>query len=468
MAVAPRVTAGYRSPPCEAAPCSSAWRSGSRSRAPPARWSDPAARTRLTTLDNGLRILTLEDRTTPVVSYQSWVHVGSGDEARWTGVAHLFEHMMFRGTKRVPGDLRDRLLRERGSRGTPTPRATSPSTSRTPAPSTCALVIDLEADRFRHLVISPVGARHRAPGGARGAADADARTTPQGRLIESLLALSFLAHPYRTPTIGWQSDVEKVDAETCREFFRAYYVPNNIVVSIAGDFDEDGGDRAPARAPLRLRAAGPGPAAQPDARSPPSAGERRAVVHVPVRAPLVGVGWHAPATGHPDGPALDAARRDPLLGAHQPAPAQARLRGARGALGLRRLLGARARRSLLRRRRRPAGQVPEQRRGRAVRRDRAGCAPRRRASASSRRRSEGFEVSLTGHLRTANALASRNAEELLSFGRIRSLDERIEKVARRDRRRRAARRPDLPRAGAAHASCTCSPPTEPRARGTAR
>ncbi len=63
---------------------------------------DPALRTRTTVLGNGLTILTLEDSTTPVVSFQVWVRVGSGDESRFTGLAHLFEHMMFRGSKNLP------------------------------------------------------------------------------------------------------------------------------------------------------------------------------------------------------------------------------------------------------------------------------------------------------------------------------------------------------------------------------
>ena len=67
-------------------------------------------------LDNGLTILTLEDRTTPVVSFQTWVRVGSGDESRFTGLAHLFEHMMFRGSKNLPPEAHGRIIAERGGR----------------------------------------------------------------------------------------------------------------------------------------------------------------------------------------------------------------------------------------------------------------------------------------------------------------------------------------------------------------
>ena len=263
---------------------------------------DPAARTRLTTLDNGLRILTLEDRTTPVVSYQSWVHVGSGDEARWTGLAHLFEHMMFRGSKRVPGDLRDRLLQERGARGNAFTTNDVTVFFEDVSAENLPLVIELEAERFRNLEISPqvLDTERQVVLEERRMRTGD---NPNGRLIEALLSLTFVAHPYRTPTIGWQSDVEKVDAETCREFFRAYYVPNNVVISIAGDFDAED-------AIARIRrhygswARGPEPPRNPT-EEPEQQGERRGVVQLPVRAPLVGAAWHAPKTGHPDGPALD-------------------------------------------------------------------------------------------------------------------------------------------------------------------
>jgi zinc protease len=385
---------------------------------------DPAARTRLTTLDNGLRILTLEDRTTPVVSYQSWVDVGSGDEARWTGLAHLFEHMMFRGSKRVPGDLRDRLLRERGARGNAYTSNDVTVYYEDTSAENLPLVIELEAERFRNLEISPsvLDTERQVVLEERRMRTDD---NPNGRLIEALLSLTFVAHPYRTPTIGWQSDVEKVDVPTCLEFFRAYYVPNNVVISIAGDFDADD---AIARIRRHYGAweRGPGPPRNPT-EEPEQQGERRGVVHLPVRAPLVGAAWHAPQTGHPDGPALD------LLGEVLSAGRTSRLQrklvyeeqqalsayGGYWELAHAGLFYA------------GAGVRP----GKSPSRVEAALfaeLERLRKEAPTERELEkakrGFEVSLTGRLRTANALASRGAEELLAFGRIRSLDERIEKV----------------------------------------
>jgi zinc protease len=382
---------------------------------------DPAARTRLTTLDNGLRILTLVDRTTPVVSFQSWVDVGSGDEARWTGLAHLFEHMMFRGSENVPGDLRDRLLKERGASGNAFTSSDVTVYFEDATSEHLPLVIDLEADRLRYLVISPevLDTERQVVLEERRMRSED---NAQGRLIESLLALAFLAHPYRTPTIGWQSDVEQVDAETCREFFRSYYVPNNIVISIAGHFDEEAA-LARLRARLGSLPRAPEPPRNPT-QEPRQRGERRAVVHVPVRAPLVGVAWHAPPSGHPDGYALDAlgevlsAGRTSRLVRSLVYEGQEAISAYGGYWELDRagLFYA------------GAGVRPGVEPGRVERGLLAGVEALRAAPPSTaelEKAKRGLEVSLIGSLDTAHALASRNAQDTLTFGRIRSLDERL-------------------------------------------
>jgi zinc protease len=247
----------------------------------------------------------------------------------------------------------------------------------------------------------------------------------QGRLIEALLALSFLAHPYRTPTIGWQSDVERVDAETCREFFDTYYVPNNIVISIAGDFDED-----VALARLRARLGPVARAADPPRNptvEPPQRGERRAAVHVPVRAPLVGVAWHAPAAGHPDGYALDAlgeilsAGRTSRLHRALVYEAQEAISAYGGYWELDHAglfyVGAGVR---------PGVDPARVERGVFAQIEALRSAPPRAAELEKAKR--GLEVSLIGGLGTSHALASRNAQDTLTFGRIRSLDERLSGV----------------------------------------
>jgi zinc protease len=263
---------------------------------------DPALRTRTTVLDNGLTVLTLEDPSTPVVSFQMWVRVGSGDESRYTGLAHLFEHMMFRGSKNLPPEAHGRIIAERGGRVN---AYTSRDVTVYFADMTAEhipLLVELETERLANLDISEesLTSEREVVLEERRMRTED---NPQGLAFEALLALTFEAHPYRVPTIGWRSDVEKVGVEDCLEFFRTYYAPNNLVISIAGDFDADlaialierhMGSFEPAEEIPR------NPTVEPEQR-----GERRATVYFDVRGPLLSIAWHAPPTGHGDAEALD-------------------------------------------------------------------------------------------------------------------------------------------------------------------
>jgi predicted Zn-dependent peptidase len=389
---------------------------------------DPAARTRTTVLDNGLRILTLLDRTTPVVSYQTWVDVGSGDEARWTGLAHLFEHMMFRGSERVPGVVRDALLRARGARGNAYTSSDVTVYYEDTSAEHLPLVIELEAERFRNLVISPevLETERQVVLEERRMRTED---NPRGRLFEALLSLTFVAHPYRTPTIGWASDVEQVGVDPCLDFFRSYYAPNNVVISIAGDFDADD-----AIARIREHYAGwrraPDPPRNPT-HEPPQTGERRAVVHLPIRAPLLGVAWHAPPSGHP----ILSSGRTSRLQRKLVYEEQQALYAYGGYWELRHAglfyagVGVR-----------PGSELSRSEALLFAEIDRVRSTPPSAQELEKAKR--GFEVSLIGSLRTSNALASRNAEELLTFGRIRPLEERlarIREVTEQDVQRVAAR-----------------------------
>src|SRR3990172_11619137 len=181
-------------------------------------FQDPAQSARVTRLDNGLTILTLEDHTTPVVSFQIWVRVGSGDEARFTGLAHLFEHMMFRGSKHLGKEEHSRLIEERGGQinafttRDETVYFTDVTSEHLP------LVVALEAERLANLDVS-----EQSLADERQVVIEERRfrteNDPQGRLFEALLALTWQAHPYRIPTVGWMSDLEKMGVAERRAFF---------------------------------------------------------------------------------------------------------------------------------------------------------------------------------------------------------------------------------------------------------
>jgi zinc protease len=263
---------------------------------------DPVSRARTTRLENGLTVVTLEDSSTPVVSFQMWVKVGSADEAGYTGLAHLFEHMMFNGSKHLGPEQHAELIAARGG-------AVNAFTSNDKTMyhddvtrETLPLVIDLEYERLANLDISAksLDRERQVVLEERRLRNED---SPMGRLYEALFALVWQALPYRTPVVGWRSDVEKATPEVCRKFFSTYYAPNNIVVVIAGDFDADDALARIRRSFGKLRPSETIP--RNPTEEPVQRGERRAVVHFDVSGPLLAAAWHAPATGSPDGEALD-------------------------------------------------------------------------------------------------------------------------------------------------------------------
>jgi len=272
-----------------------------------AKFEDPALRTKITKLANGLTVLTLEDHATPAVSLQVWVKVGSGDESRFTGIAHLFEHMMFLGSKNLAAlgpEAYTKLVEERGGRINAYTSRDVTVYFEDVAPEHLPLMIALEGERFANLEVTEqalLAERQVVMEERRLRTEND----PEGIAFEALMGLTYQAHPYRIPTVGWQSDLEKVTAADCQAFWDTYYSANNLVVAIAGAFDTNealaqverhfGGLRSAATIPRNPQ------------EEPAQDGERRAVAHFPVQAPIVLAGYPAPQTGHPDSDALDVA-----------------------------------------------------------------------------------------------------------------------------------------------------------------
>jgi zinc protease len=263
---------------------------------------DPAAQVRETRLPNGLVVLTLEDHATPVVSFQMWVRAGSRDETRYTGLAHLFEHMMFKGSKNIPPEEHARLVQARGGQINAYTTRDFTVYHEDVSRETLPLVIELEAERVANLSIT-----QETLDSERQVVLEERRLRvddqPDGRALEALFATSFVAHPYRWPVIGWQSDVAAATLEACRTFFDHYYVPNNIVLVIVGDFDTEETLETVRRSFGALEPASEIP--RNPTQEPPQRGERRSSIEFDLRSPVLAVAWHAPATGHADAEALD-------------------------------------------------------------------------------------------------------------------------------------------------------------------
>jgi len=383
--------------------------------------ADPALRTRTSVLDNGLTILTLEDRTTPVVSFQIWVRVGSGDESRFTGLAHLFEHMMFRGSKNLPPEAHGRIISERGGRVN---AYTSRDVTVYFADMTSEhlpLLIELEAERLRNLDISEesLASEREVVLEERRMRTED---SAEGRAFEALLALTFQAHPYRVPTIGWRSDVEKVGVEDCLDFFRTFYAANNLVVSIAGDFEAD---EAIALIERHMGSLDPAEAIPRNPTTEPEQdGERRSTIYFEVRGPLLAIAWHAPPTGHADAEALDVASE--ILSSGRTSRLYRRLvydqpkalfaSGAYWELHRAGVFYAMAGV-------RPGESVEEVEELFLDEIAKLRRAPVEAQELEKAKRS--LEVALVDGLDTSHALASRIAQDYTNLGRIRSLDERL-------------------------------------------
>ena len=193
---------------------------------------------RQTTLENGLRVITLEDHSCPIVSVQIWYHVGSKDEnPERQGFAHMFEHMMFRGTDRLgPTDHFD-LIRRTGGTTNGYTNFDSTTYLETVPSNQLELALWLEAERMALLKID-----QEAFDTERKVVEEERRmglNRPFGTLSENLMAEVFDVHPYRWTPIGNIPDLRAATVQELRDFWNRYYVPNNATLVLVGDIQHE-------------------------------------------------------------------------------------------------------------------------------------------------------------------------------------------------------------------------------------
>jgi zinc protease len=189
------------------------------------------------TLENGLQIVLAQDTSRPVVNVQVWYRVGSKDERKGrTGFAHLFEHMMFRGSANVGPEEHMRYVREAG--GTVNAYTNFDRTVywQTVPSNHLERVLWLEADRMASLVVNEENFKKE-----REVVKEERRlrfeNPPYGMLGEWVLDATFQSYPYKYLPIGSMDDLNAATAADVKEFFDTYYVPDNATVVIAGDFE---------------------------------------------------------------------------------------------------------------------------------------------------------------------------------------------------------------------------------------
>lgn len=244
-------------------------------------------------LENGLKILIKEDHRAPVVVSEVWYKVGSAYEPPGiTGISHVLEHMMFKGTKKLkPGEF-SRIIAEHGGRENAFTSRDYTGYYQQLESSRLPISFELEADRMRNLVLTEeeftkeiqVVMEER-----RMRVEDD----PQSIAVEQFYAAAHTNSPYRVPTIGWMDDLKQMTVDDLKAWYQTWYAPNNATLVVVGDVDP--------QAVLKLAKEHFGPLqrstiptlkARPEL---PQKGMKRIVVKVPAELPLIVYGYQTPS-----------------------------------------------------------------------------------------------------------------------------------------------------------------------------
>ncbi len=194
-----------------------------------------SAQTEQFTLDNGLKILVKEDHRAPIVVSMVWYNVGSADEpGGMTGISHVLEHLMFKGTTQNPlGVFSKKMARIGGQENAMTSHDYTAFHEKTAA-SHLSLSLQLEADRMQHLLLDKEEfAREIKVIQEERRLRTD--NSPQGLTFERFLSTAHLASPYHHPVIGWMSDLKQMSVQDAKDWYHRYYTPNNATLVVVGD-----------------------------------------------------------------------------------------------------------------------------------------------------------------------------------------------------------------------------------------
>lgn len=191
------------------------------------------------TLANGMQVVVIPDHRAPVVTHMVWYKVGSADEVSGkTGLAHFFEHLMFKGTTKHPPGEFDRLLSTNGGDGNAFTTQDYTAYFQRIASDRLPLVMELEADRMQNLKLTDDVVQTElqvVKEERRQRTDND----PAALLSEQTDAALYTAHPYGRPVVGWMSEVAKLNSQDAIDFYRAHYTPANAILVVAGDVEPD-------------------------------------------------------------------------------------------------------------------------------------------------------------------------------------------------------------------------------------
>lgn len=249
-------------------------------------------------LANGMKVIVKEDHRAPVAVSQVWYRAGSMDEVNGTtGVAHVLEHMMFKGTRAVPAGEFSKQIAAAGGRENAFTSRDHTAYFQQLQKSKLELSFKLEADRMHNLVLSPAEFAKEIKVVME---ERRLRTDdkPQALVYETLMAAAYQAHPYHHPIIGWMNDLENMTVDDARAWYHRWYAPNNATLVVVGDVEPAAvlklarhyfGNLRPVALPPRK------PQTEPAQR-----GIRRVSVKAPAKLPYLAMGYQVPALRDPE------------------------------------------------------------------------------------------------------------------------------------------------------------------------
>ena len=254
-------------------------------------------------LKNGLRVIHAPMRRVPAVTVQLWYHAGSKDERRGIrGVAHMFEHMMFKGSKRVKPEAHARMLGAIGGMINAYTTADVTVYFNTVPTQYMGFAMELEAERMRNLTLTDATIKSE-----REVVKEEKRmrldNNPIGRAVEAIWDMAYTKHPYAWTPAGDMADLDAITMAQCQAFYERYYTVQNATLVVVGDVsaaqvkavaEEKFGSLPRGAAPPRV-----------EVREPPQTALRRKVADWPSQLNVVLGAYHVPGTRHADIPALE-------------------------------------------------------------------------------------------------------------------------------------------------------------------
>lgn len=256
-----------------------------------------------TTLPNGLKVILLENHRAPLVTFQIWYRVGARNE-NWgkTGLSHVLEHMMFKGTKRIGPEELARIIQKNGGNLNAFTSDDFTAYFENISADRLAIPIRLEADRMRNLVL-----REEDFATERMVVIEERRLRteddPRSFLLEQTNATAFQTSPYHWPIIGWIHDLDRLTLDDLKDYYRTYYSPNNAFLVVVGDFKKED------LLKTIEKSFGPVPKGKMPNQErnvdPQQNGERRVFAKREARLPAILMGYHVPNLRDPDSYVLE-------------------------------------------------------------------------------------------------------------------------------------------------------------------